>query len=71
MENVMVMSNNFVELSDIDMFEIEGGFDFWRTLGYAAATVCCMGACVVAPPLAVVAAGSAGIWYAWDAGIFR
>ena len=62
MEDVMVMSNNLVELSDIEMLEIDGGFDWWKVLGNVCAAVCKVGISCVSPPLAMAARGAIWAW---------
>jgi len=62
----MTMTNGFVELSNDEMTTVDGG-DFWRNLGYGAATVCCVGAYVLTGPIGCAATGAAALWYWYDA----
>ncbi|SHJ55178.1 hypothetical protein SAMN02745248_00371 [Hathewaya proteolytica DSM 3090] len=50
-----------------DEMEMVDGGDFGRNLGYACATVCCVGATIVTGPLAGGAALAAAGWYWYDA----
>lgn len=61
-----MISNNFSTLENEQLLLIDGG-DFWRHLGYAGATVCCVGAMIATGPVAIAGAGAAAVWYWYDA----
>lgn len=62
----LVLNNGFCEMSQDEMMEMDGG-DFWRNLGYAGATACCVMAVVATGGWAIAAAGAAAGWYWYDA----
>ena len=62
----MTLNNNFIQLTDQEINFIDGG-DFWRNLGYAGASTCCVCACIATGGWAIAAAGAAAAWYWYDA----